>query len=62
MVMRRLPFEYALPEDKDYKLLMSGEDPSSYWAARIDLLIKLEAAEHSMVEEFKDLFLKMVRN
>jgi serine/threonine protein kinase len=60
LVLGRLPFEFALPEDKIYTLLSSGRT-AEFWAIHQPALCKLELEEHSLVEEFKDLFENMVQ-
>lgn len=40
LIMGRLPFEYAVPEDRHYKLLL--EDPQNFWKPLTPLLAKLE--------------------
>ena len=39
LVMGRLPFQFAIPEDRNYKLLI--EDPSDFWANLNPLLVKM---------------------
>jgi serine/threonine protein kinase len=40
LIMGRLPFEYAIPEDRHFKLLLS--DPQEFWKPLTPLLAKLE--------------------
>lgn len=60
LVLGRLPFEFSLPEDKIYSMIGSGRS-GEFWAIHEPSLRKLELEEHSLVEEFKDLFENMVQ-
>jgi serine/threonine protein kinase len=60
LVLGRLPFEFAVPEDKIYGMLSSGR-AGEFWGVHEASLRKLELEEHALVEEFKDLFERMVQ-
>ena len=59
MVLGRLPFEFALSSDKLYKHIAEGKW-EQFWTAHAAAMSKVEDEKDSLVEEFKDLFEKLV--
>lgn len=40
LVFGRLPFQFAIPQDRNYKLLR-GDDTSQFWATLNPIIVKL---------------------
>jgi serine/threonine protein kinase len=58
MVLGRLPFEYATPQDQHYKLLSEG-NYEQFWKSHGSHLLRAEHEETAMVKDFKLLFQSM---
>ena len=59
LVLGRLPFEFALPNDKLYGHIAEGR-MEEFWAGHATAINKLESEEGALAVEFQDLFENLV--
>jgi len=54
LVMGRLPFEFAIPENVHYSLISKG-DFEQFWKLHNEALLKAEE-NGAMIDDFKEIF------